>query len=36
MAIADEDGHSMLAYLITMAEVEARYVAGEHRKHLNS
>lgn len=35
MAIADEDGHSMLAYLITMAEVEARYVADEHRKHLN-
>ena len=36
MAIADEDGHDMLAYLIAMAEVEARYVADEHRKQLNS
>lgn len=36
IAMADEDGHNMLAYLITMEEVEARYVADEHRKHLNS
>lgn len=36
MAIADEDGHDMLTYLITMAEVEACYVANEHRKQLNS
>ena len=30
MAMADEEGHDLLAYLITMAEVEARYVADEH------
>lgn len=36
IAIADEDGHHLLAYLITMAEAEARYVADGHRKHLNS
>lgn len=35
MAMADEEGHDLLAYLITMAEVEARYVADEHRKRLN-
>lgn len=35
MAMADEEGHDLLAYLITMAEVEARYVANEHRRRLN-
>jgi hypothetical protein len=36
MAMAEEDGHHLLAYLVNMAEVEARYVAAEHRKHLNN
>lgn len=36
MEVADDDGHTLLAYLINMAEVEARYVADEHRKHLKN
>lgn len=36
MEVADDDGHTLLAYLINMAEVEARYVADEHRKHLQN
>lgn len=34
--VADDNGHTLLAYLINMAEVEARYVADEHRKHLKN
>lgn len=36
MEVADDNGHGLLAYLINMAEVEARYVADEHRKHLKN
>lgn len=36
MELADDNGHTLLAYLINMAEVEARYVADEHRKHLKN
>lgn len=36
MEVADDNGHTLLAYLINMAEVEARYVADEHRKHLKN
>lgn len=34
--VADDNGHTLLAYLINMAEVEARHVADEHRKHLKN
>jgi hypothetical protein len=36
MEVADDNGHTLLAYLINMAEVEARYVADEQRKHLKN
>jgi hypothetical protein len=36
MEVADDNGHTLLAYLINMAEVEAHYVADEHRKHLKN
>ena len=36
MEVADDNGHTLLAYLINMAEVEARCVADEHRKHLKN
>jgi hypothetical protein len=36
LVMAEQDGHETLAYLISMAEIEARYVVDEHRKHLTS
>lgn len=36
MEMAADNGHTLLAYLIDMAEVEARYVADENRKHLKN
>ncbi len=36
MEVADDNGHTLLGYLINMAEGEARYIADEHRKHLKN